>query len=51
MGDHSVEHVGSGGTLIGPVHRVEKRVDDIDHSEAGVDGRVHVAAQSLATGG
>ena len=48
--DQAVEHVLCGGASIGPVSRVEQGVQDVDHTEAGVDGVVHVAAQGLATG-
>lgn len=49
--DQSVEQGLGGGAAVGPVRCVELRVDDVDHSQAGVDGGVHVAAQRLAAGG
>jgi len=46
----AAEYVLCGGTLIRPVRGVEQRMHHVDHSEAGVDGVVHVAAQRLASG-
>lgn len=49
--DQLVEHVLRTGSSIGPFRGVEQRVDDIDHSEAVIDGGVHIAAQRFAAGG
>ena len=48
-GHQSVEHVLRNGSSIGPVRGVMQRVDDVDHSEAVVDGGMHVAAQRVTT--
>ena len=49
--DQLVEHVLRGDSSIGPVRGVEQSMDDSDHSEAVIDGGVHIAAQRLAAGG
>ena len=39
-----------GGSPLGPVRGLQQRMHDVDNSEAGVDGVVHVATQRLSSG-
>jgi hypothetical protein len=48
--DQPVEDVLGCGSSIGPLRLVEQRVDDVDRSQADVDGVVHVAPQRFAAG-